>query len=67
VNSHSDDLDRRQDEQTDFPAKSRVCPDCDSPDTRLSRQRTLLVKVFAMLNMSRYKCKACGRRFFAGN
>lgn len=63
---HSNDLSRHS-HPSEAEGKARACPDCDSTDTRLSRQRTFLVKLLAVLNLSRYKCKACGRRFYAGN
>lgn len=67
VSLRVENLHPRHRAESEPDVKARACPDCDSTDTRLSRQRTIFAKLFALLNMSRYKCKACGRRFYAVN
>jgi rubredoxin len=47
--------------------QGRKCPECGSTDIRLSRRSGLLITLAKVINMSRFKCRTCGHRFFGPN
>ena len=41
-----------------------VCPDCGSHETRSSRKKGLVVKIFKFFKFARFKGLTCGKRFY---
>jgi len=58
---------RHKEEEID-EREPKPCPKCGSTDTRLSRRHRGVIALFlTMINMSRYRCRACKRHFVGKN
>ena len=46
-------------------ARPHPCPACGTGHTRLSRKQSALFSILKLVHIFRYKCRDCGKRFFA--